>query len=100
MSDLKSRKGCVSETHVLYAFYYTHEVPVRTFTCGGMDSEFSHMERRQGVFHVVAPTLELAKASYEFRRPQRVYVLQRFEEICVLDAFVNVGGIYGGRWIS
>jgi hypothetical protein len=63
---------------IAFKVTYTDETPVRVATCGGMDSEFSHMERMPYQEILIAPDMETAVFLWG---KQNAYRAKKLEDI-------------------
>lgn len=86
------QRGCVGSMPIVWGIPYSHEVPVRVFDRATGDSQFSHMEKRDVIFHIVAPTASLALAHFEHAKPAHVYT-RTGEPIPILYLNALVGDI-------
>jgi hypothetical protein len=75
----------------VYGFRYSHEVPVRVDDGAG-DTKFSHMERREGWYHVAARTPAFAQAAYDLHYPASIYTRHDGPTpVLIIDAMAEVG---------
>jgi hypothetical protein len=71
----------------VYRVHYTYDKIVRTSTCGGMDSEYSHTENGvNGSCLIVAPSTILARALFEhnYSRSRTFSSIEFIDEVSVM----------------
>lgn len=100
MSDTKSKENCCGQYPAMWRILFSHSIPIRVDDGSGSgDTDFSHMETRNGQFDVIAISADLAQAAFVVDHPPTIYTrLTNPELICYVDAIVHIGKSYGGHF--